>query len=190
MADKISFHFWTITDYEKEEQFLRDQHREGWSLRRYLLLGFYLFDRCEPRDMVYRLDFDQAAKWEKTEYLKMYRDYGWEYLFEVNGFSYFRKPSDGAEDEDIEIFSDNESRLEMVRRIFRRRMVPLLCIFLCGVIPQLFIQSFLWTKDGYVASKVLTITYLILFVMYIYLFVYCGIGIRRLKQKYEKSFEE
>lgn len=128
MADKISFHFWTITDYEKEEQFLRDQHREGWSLRRYLLPGFYLFDRCEPRDMVYRLDFDQAAKWEKTEYLKMYRDYGWEYLFEVNGFSYFRKPSDGAEDEDIEIFSDNESRLEMIRRIFRRRMVPLLCI--------------------------------------------------------------
>ena len=124
MADKISFHFWTITDYEKEEQFLRDQHREGWSLRRYLLPGFYLFDRCEPRDTVYRLDFGQAAKWEKTEYLKMYRDYGWEYLFEVNGFSYFRKPSDGAEDEDIEIFSDKLAICPFGNNISKQNFVP------------------------------------------------------------------
>ena len=37
-----------------------------------------------------RLDFEQADKCGKTEYLQLYYDYGWEYLFDVNGFSYFR----------------------------------------------------------------------------------------------------
>ena len=77
MADRVRFRFWTITDYEEEEQFLREQHREGWRLKRYFLPGFYLFDRCTPEDVVYRLDFDQAVKGEKMGYLKMYQDYVW-----------------------------------------------------------------------------------------------------------------
>jgi len=187
MADRILFRFWTITDYEEEEQFLREQHREGWRLKRYFLPGFYLFDRCTPEDVVYRLDFDQAVRGEKTGYLQMYYDYGWEYLFEVNGFSYFRKPA-GSMEEDTEIFSDNESRLEMVQRIFKRRMIPLLCVFLCCLVPQLFIQYFCWMEWGHVSSKALTVIFGVLFVLYMGLFIHCGIGIRRLKEKYEKNF--
>ena len=161
MADKIMFRFWTITDYEEEEEFLRQQHREGWMFRKYWIPGFYFFDKCSPEDVVYRLDFDQAAKGEKAAYLQMYRDYGWEYLLDVNGFSYFRKSAkDLEENGDTEIFSDNESRLEMVKRIFRRRMLPLLAIFLCCVVPQLMIQSGLWLDGGYASSKVMTIIFL------------------------------
>lgn len=48
MADRVLFRFWTITDYEEEERFLREQHRKGWSLRRYILPGVYIFDKCMP----------------------------------------------------------------------------------------------------------------------------------------------
>ena len=186
MADRVRFRFWTITDYEEEEQFLREQHREGWRLKRYFFPGFYLFDRCTPEDVVYRLDFDQAVKGEKMGYLKMYQDYGWEYLFDVNGFSYFRKSAAGF-DEETEIFSDNDSRLEMVRRIFRRRMVPLLCVFLCCLVPQLFIQYIRWVEYGDIGARVLTIIFDVLFVIYVCLFIHCGRGINRLKNKYQKD---
>lgn len=184
MEGKVLFRFWTITDYEKEEQFLSEQHREGWKIRRYILPGFYTFEKCTPQEMIYRLDFDQAEKGEKAEYLQMYRDYGWEYLFDVNNFSYFRKPAGSAE-ENMEIFSDNKSRLEMVQRIFTRRMVPLMIVFLCCLLPQLFIQTINFATKGYLASKVLAVVFAVLFAAYVYLFIHCGIGIRRLKKKYE-----
>ena len=65
MKDKVLFRFWTITDYEEEEQFLTEQHRAGWKLRRYILPGFYIFDRCMPQEVSYRLDFDQAGYGER-----------------------------------------------------------------------------------------------------------------------------
>lgn len=186
MADKVLFRFWTIMDYEEEEDFLREQHRKGWKFRKYWLPGLYFFDRCTPKDVVYRLDFDQADRGEKPGYLQLYHDYGWEYLFDVNGFSYFRKPADSLE-EDMEIFSDNESRIEMVRRIFRRRMIPLLIVFLCCLVPQLIIQSINWLDKGYVAAREFTVIFLVLFMLYMWMFIHCGIKIRRLQRKYEKD---
>lgn len=188
MADRVLFRFLTITDYEEEEMFLRQQHQEGWKFKKYWIPGFYFFDRCTPEDVVYRLDFDQAHKEDKSEYLQLYYDYGWEYLFDVNGFSYFRKPADTMQEEvDMEIFSDNESKLEMIRRIFRRRMIPLFLIFLCCLVPQLLIQSINWLENGYAASRELTIIYMILFAAYVWLFIHCGLGIHRLEKKYKND---
>ena len=183
MKDKVLFRFWTITDYEEEEQFLTEQHRAGWKLRRYILPGFYIFDRCMPQEVSYRLDFDQAGYGEKAEYLQLYRDYGWEYLFDVNCFSYFRKPAE-REGEDLEIFSDNKSRLDMVQRIFKRRMIPLMVVFLCCVMPQLVIQTEMSVTRDFLSAKVLAGIFIVLFIMYVCLLIHCGIGIRRLKRQY------
>lgn len=183
MADKVLFRFLTVTDYEEEEIFLREQHKQGWKLRKYILPGFYSFDKVMPEDVVYRLDFDQAQCGGKEEYLQMYRDYGWEYLFDVNRFSYFRKPAASAED-DMEIFSDNASRLGMVERIFKRRMIPLLIIFLCIVVPQMMIQLINWLDGGFAAAGVLGIIYAALFAGYVFLFIHCGKKIIKLRKKY------
>ena len=185
MADRVLFRFMTVTDYEEEEQFLREQHKEGWKLCKYLLPGFYFFDQCEPEDVVYRLDFEQADKCGKTEYLQLYYDYGWEYLFDVNGFSYFRKRA-GSEEEEPEIFSDNESRIEMVERVFRRRMIPLLIVFFTCVVPQLIIQFFNW-QDGNTSAKGFVIFFTVFFFLYLYMFIHCGQKIRWLKRKYMKE---
>ncbi len=186
MADRVLLRYWTITDYEEEEQFLREMHREGWKLQKFWIPGIYFFDKCIPQDVVYRLDFGQAEKGMKMEYLALYRDFGWEYLFDVNGFSYFRKPA-GAEEEDMEIFSDNESRIEMVSRVFKYRMIPLLLVFFACVIPQLCIQSFFWVERGDVYARGFTIAFIILAFLYLCLFVHCGKKIHRLRKKYQKE---
>ena len=163
MADRVLFRFMTVTDYEEEEKFLSEQHKEGWKLCKYWLPGIYLFDKCVPEDVVYRLDFEQAEKSEKTEYLQLYNDYGWEYLFDVNGFSYFRK------------------------RVFKRRMIPLLMVFFSCVMPQLVIQFLNWNERGDPFAKGFVIFFTILFGLYLYLFIHCGRKIRWLKRKYMKE---
>lgn len=177
--DLRMFRIFTISDYEKEEAFLRQQHNAGYRLVRYALPGFYYFQKCQPEDVVYRLDFDHGNREDREGYLQMFRDYGWEYLFRVSGWDYFRKPA--ARDEDLEIFSDNASRLALVQRVFRTRMLPLLLIFLTCVIPQLS-QSMLGTvRYGFL------VFWMIMFFLYVVLLVHSGLGLWRMKQKYRQE---
>ena len=53
----------------------------------------------------------------------------------INEYSYFCKVAED-EEEANEIFSDNQSRIDMMDRIIRRKMLPIVAIFLCCVIPQ------------------------------------------------------
>lgn len=49
--------------------------------------------------MIYRIDYDQTGG---DAYVQMFEDCGWEYLFDFDESSYFRKKKeDIAEDEDI-----------------------------------------------------------------------------------------
>lgn len=50
--------------------------------------------------------------------------------------SYFRKPA-AEMNGDEEIFCDDASRLDMMKRVLVGRMLPLLCIFLCIILPNL-----------------------------------------------------
>lgn len=62
----------------------------------------------------------------------------WEYVQDFAGYSYFRKPVHAMETENEDIFCDDVSRLEMVRRVIRGRMLPLIVIFLLFILPQAF----------------------------------------------------
>lgn len=173
------FRWFGLADYEKEESFLREKHNQGYALTRFALPGFYYFQKCQPQDVVYRLDFYDGDKADKESYLQMFRDYGWEYLFDVNSWSYFRKAAAG--DEDLEIFSDNASRLSLVERVFRSRLLPLLVIFLACVIPQ-FSQSFLGTfRQGWF------VFWGVMFLLYVVLLLHNGVGLWRMKQKYSRD---
>lgn len=169
------FRWFTLSDYEQEEIFLREQHNRGYELVRFALPGFYYFKKCEPRDVVYRLDYPNNKGVAKGEYLRFFQDYGWEYLFDVNGWSYFRK--DAADGEDVEIFSDNASRVALVEKVFKTRMLPILVIFLLCVVPQ-FSMSISNVRAGFFTI------WAVLFLIYVYLIVHCGLGLFRLKQKY------
>ena len=86
--------FFTIADYEEEEIWLREQHRNGRKLVRVIPPCFYVFEDCEPQEVVYRLDYKNSRQTE--EYMQMVRDFGWEYFTQCVGWLYFRKPADPA----------------------------------------------------------------------------------------------
>ena len=45
------------------------------------------------------INWTTAVIKRKEAYVRLFADYGWEYLQDVNGFSYFRKPSAQFEEE-------------------------------------------------------------------------------------------
>lgn len=128
MTTKTEWNLFWITDFEAEEPYLSDMHAKGWQLKSIGLNQFYNFEQVEPADMVYRLDFKEGTRRDEASYRQIYQDYGWEYVTTCNNFSIFRKvPSADQEDQ---IYSDRESQYEMVKRIFRRRYLLLLGIYL------------------------------------------------------------
>ena len=107
----------------------------------------------------------------------MLADFGWEYCAKCVGWLYFRKPAKDVECEgDGEIFSDNASRLEMVEHILRVRILPLLVIFLCVVIPNLIRSA-----DSN-AGSFLTGAFAALFIIYSFLLLYCGLKLKRIRK--------
>ena len=79
---KTEIRIFTIADYEEEEVWLREQHRQGWKLVNTNLPVFYHFVKCEPEDVVYRLDYKNSE--EDGNYMQMFQDYGWEYFNSCN----------------------------------------------------------------------------------------------------------
>lgn len=180
---KRTFKLFLLSDYEKEEAYLTEMHRNGWKLKK-VGFGVMTFEKCTPENVIYKLDFAANKKDDKNAYIALFGDYGWEYVQDFNNFSYFRRNADSLENEDTEIFSDNESRLEMIRKIINTRITPLWCIFMAFIIPNLIMLT---SRDYYegVLVRALLIIYLVLFAAYTYIFIHCGIGFRRLKKKYE-----
>ena len=125
---KREFRWFSITEYEKEAEYLRYRHKEGWKFKKVTFPGIYTFERCTPQDVVYQLDYNPDGVKEQEEYIQMFEDCGWEYLMNFAGYTYFRKPATSMEKEE-NIFCDDQSRLELLNRIFRGRIIPLMLIF-------------------------------------------------------------
>ena len=132
---KREFRLFTIAEYEKEEAYRARKHREGWRLVTAAMPGWYTFEACEPEEVIYQLDYNSTQGEEKEQYLQMFADCGWEYVDEMNGWRYFRKPLAQA-DGDEAIFSSDASRLELLGRVFRTRMLPVLLLFFGVDVPM------------------------------------------------------
>ena len=128
---KIKLRFFTIPQWEQEAQWLRSMHKKGWKLQRITLPCWYRFERCTPEDVIYQLDFNPEGIEQKEEYVQMFQDCGWEYIQDMAGYSYFRKPVSEMSVADEEIFCDEDSRLDMMKRVWKGKILPLLTIFFC-----------------------------------------------------------
>jgi hypothetical protein len=173
---KLKIRFFTIADFQEEEKWLRSQHQKGWKFVKMILPCFYFFEQCEPEDIIYRLDFKNVE--EAGDYKQMYSDFGWEYVGKYAGWwHYFRKASSQADTEtEGEIYSDNESKIDMIYHIVRNRMFPLFIVFLCCVIPQ-SIRS--WGEhNGWL------IFWLVMLAIYTYILLYCGVKLFRMRRNY------
>ena len=136
MEKKVVYRICTIADYDREAFYLREMHAQGWKLRKvsYSILLFavkYTFEKCQPEQVSFQLDFYPMKKSERASYLQLFKDCDWEHITDFNGFSYFRKLHSGIEsDAEFEIYNDAAGKLAMVKRILTRRMLPILLLFL------------------------------------------------------------
>lgn len=166
MQVKKQFKWFTIFEYEKEQDYLREMHKSGWKFIKVIGLGMYHFEKCIPQDVVYQLDYNKDGLAHKDEYLKMFDDCGWEYIQDFLGYSYFRKvvSEDGVAEE---IFCDEESRFQMMQRVLKGRMLPLLVIFLAVLLPQFILNLFSY-HNYFVATfiGVILVMYISIFTMY------------------------
>jgi hypothetical protein len=174
---QLKIRFFTIADYEEEELWLRSQHQNGWKLVKMIPPCFYTFEQCQPEDVIYRLDFKNADV--TGDYMQMYSDFGWEYIGKCVGWLYFCKPASQVDaDKEGELFSDNESKVDMLQHIIRARMLPILVIFLCCVLPQ---SMRALNGDDSVGFL---IVWLLLLAIYLFLLLHCGLKLRSLKRNY------
>ena len=179
---KTLFRFFTLFEYEEEEDFLEKQHKNGWKVVNYKLPGFYKFEKCEPEDMTYRIDFTNENGAKNAEYQQIFADNGWEFLWSVNGFFFFFKESASASEGKNEIFTDNASKLQMLQKIQQRRLLPLITIFLCAIVPN-FVKGINGEFGSSTGDNVITVFFGIMFILYTYVFLKSLIKIKKLKEK-------
>ena len=176
---KISFRVFTVPEWKKEQEYLRKQHKRGWKFTKVNFGICYHFEKCEPEDVVYQLDYNQDGLAHKDEYVQMYEDCGWEYIMDFVGYSYFRKPVSQMNGKE-EIFCDNDSKLEMMNRVYKGRILPLLISFFLIAIPQFMNNAF--SLYNYKAATVFGL----LIIFFILVFTVCIVKYNKYKKRVGK----
>lgn len=178
----IKFRLFTVADFEDEEKWLRDMHRSGWKLVKMIPPFVFKFEACEPEDVIYRLDFKDGIK-DHSDYMQMFKDFGWEYCGRCFGWQYFRRPAAGMQtEEEGEIFSDNKSKCDNIGKVIRTRFLPLL-ILLCVVVIPNTIMCISERMFG------MSVFYIVMLLIYIALILHCGFKLNRLRSKYGETSE-
>ena len=151
MEKKVVYRIATIADYDREALYLRKMHGEGWKLKEVSYSNLvvavkYTFEKCQPEQVVYQLDFYPMKKSERASYLQLFKDCGWEHITDFNGFSYFRKVLSNIEsDAEFEIYNDATGKLAIINRILIMRVFPIFLLFSA----LLLVFSKLLTGKGY-----------------------------------------
>lgn len=178
---KIAVRLFTVADYEEAEIWLSRQHKNGWRFLKVISPCVFVFEKCEPEEVAYRLDFHNNK--ETADYFQMFSDYGWEYICRCIGWLYFRRPLDEtASGQDGEIFSDNESRFELADRIMKTRIGLLSAVLLLNL-PNIF--RLMYSTGTH--TSVISVIALIIVLSAALLLFHCFFKLNKLKKKYKKN---
>lgn len=143
---KIFHWFWAWED-EKEEAWLREMSQTGQHFRSVSPPSTYIFEKGEPIDYVYRLDYFTNRK-DRSNYLQIFQDDGWDYKGEMGGWQYFCQESINGELP--EIYTDNNSKSKKYERIM---------LFLIIFFP-IFMNTIILVSRGARSGIILWITWL------------------------------
>lgn len=117
------YRFFSIFQYDQEEEFLNEMGRKGYELVDISFIK-YKFKETKDKDYVYKLDYIGNLKEDEIdEYKQLFKDNGWEYLLTLYEYAYFRKKS---MEKEVNIFSDRESKLNMLQNILVKRVLFML----------------------------------------------------------------
>ena len=124
--------WFNLADYLEEETYLQEQHKKGWKMTKLKApFSIYTFEKCEPEDYVYQLDFKQEDQ-DAEEYIQLFEDCGWDYFYKFGNWYYFRKKKSGVENENV-IFNDAASRAQMAKKVIKFQ-AGLLCTLLLPIL--------------------------------------------------------
>ncbi len=122
--------FKLMYDKDKETEWLNQMVAEGYALTGFFC-GFYSFDKCQPGEYVYQVDFRKGFFCVDNDYREFMREAGVEIVC-CWGFWVIlrRKASEGP----FELYTDVESTIEhytTIRKMFKVAIaIEMLCLFL------------------------------------------------------------
>jgi hypothetical protein len=138
--------FWAH-QYEKEENYLRAMRLKGWkfiALHKALLSAKYEFEKCEPEEYIYQLDYIKVEE-DTISYHQLFKDAEWEEIYSWDGvyngkwFYYCKKVKNGKKEK---LYTDSQSQLELVNKLFKTYGIIYL-VLICSYILQLISSSML-----------------------------------------------
>ena len=163
--------FWPWQD-EQEEAWLRSMSQKGWHLSSMGLPCIYRFRAGEPRDYVYRLDYQIHKKGDQQDYLQLFHDAGWEHLGQMTAWHYFRKEVE--EGEALEIYTDVESKVAKYQRV-----LAYLAFF---VVILIAVSHSIWSDIPYSWWVIFRVIYLLVMGCLIFSIVRLVLKIRQLRR--------
>lgn len=114
MSKKTKIRIFTIAEFKDEEEWLREQHRNGWKLAIVVLGCIYKFEKCQSEDVIYRIDFKSVDETRKN--MPVYTHYGWEYIGNSSIKQYFRTlASEYHFENECKVFPDIASMIKMIQ---------------------------------------------------------------------------
>ena len=165
MNSKVQFRMFTILDLDKVEDYLHEMHLKGWRYRT-SRFGLFYFDQCQPDDVIYCIYDSRFLKKYKYE-LQDFRNRGWE-LIGAGSCSILRKSSSDLLTED-QVYMSKRIRWE----VMRSRLRSCTATFLGGLVVCMSLFK-----------EELSMSFLIIFVLYAFMISYLIYGYFRLKRKY------
>lgn len=151
---KTTFNVYAAWDFDKEAEEYNRMSEKGWQL----VNGGCFCQRYEFDDsVVYRYQLDFNNKIDSMErYDEMFREMGWERINSTfNDWHIFRKRYDPSlTDEEYEIYTDSESRIEMLNRWKRTWIIVTLLLIVSAI--SVFSEKF--SLIGSIAFIMLYIT--------------------------------
>lgn len=180
MTIKTTRKFFAAAEFLEEERFLEQMHKDGWKFKTLNGMSKYEFEECPNEEYRYQLEFNNTSKNEDS-YLQMYQDYGWEYIEKFGHWYYFRKPK--GIDSDDTIFSDNTSKIEMIKKINNQQLLAL--SIACIVTALWFIISLPASSNQFII--ILGIIFWLEIILIISIFTRNLLKLRKLKKTIEEK---
>ncbi len=126
------------SEFEKEEAYLNEMSKKGLHFVSRSYLGWnFRFRKGEPKDYLYKLDYQVEKNIDRAEYLQVFQDMGWTHIEDHRGWSYFRKERSGNNSD--KIYSSAKEIIDMVKIPVRNELFyTYLPILIAVILPNIF----------------------------------------------------
>lgn len=159
---KAEIRFFTPADFREEQAYLELRHRQG-----YAFVGVknfkYSFATAKKENYTYERDYKEDDIFI-DDYISMYEDAGWEFVFRTDEYYYFRKPNVEfpEEKEEFSTYYDRAKYFSKVQMKWMSDVFVVLLIAVFGIVALSLAGSFALKTfvDGIlVAACVLTLLF-------------------------------